>query len=127
MDTETKTFIKTIEKARKAKKLPDLHHYDLQQYCEVIINLSSILHKISALECSCRMDLIWDVDKDESCGADIPEKLEQFVKTYLGLDVTFQGDPRGAPVRIVVGEGLGNSWADKAEYCVPTYDENVYL
>ena len=127
MNTEIKTFIKTIEKARKIKGLPDLHHYDLQQYCEVIINLSSILHKISALECSCRMDLLWDIDKGESCGTDIPEKLKQFVKTYLGLDVTFQGDPRGAPVRIIVGDGLGNSWADKAEYCVPTYDENVYL
>ena len=121
-----KTFVQfklRVAKARKLKGLPDLHHYDLTQYCQVLINGASTAQLLHSMQCSDRYDLI---DSSEDGCNPVADSLEQkfveFAASYLGLEMIAHGDPRGCAFRLVVDASLGDSFGDHCHLCVPCVD-----
>lgn len=117
-------FIKTVMKARKLAKLPDIDTHDLMNYCEVLINGATVATLIGTAHCNAGFDL---VDSDDMGG--IPasnallEKYEIFSRKYLGLELIAQGnDPRGASFKLIVDQTLGDSFGDRTHLCVPAVD-----
>lgn len=113
-------FCQTVAKARELKGLKALHHYDLAQYCETLINGASMMQLANSADCSTRFDLVFNADNGEESFDVKPWK--KFCREYLGLELVTQGDPRGACFKLVVHESLGDSWGDRTHLCVPAVD-----
>lgn len=121
--SDIKKFAAKVAKARKLKELPELHHHDLRTYCETLINAAGLLQRINEMECSSRVDLMRpDINEETSLGDDIQQGIIKICKEQLGLETEFNGDPRGAAVKLIVHESLGDSWGDRTHLCVPTFD-----
>lgn len=121
LEQEFKDFIRVIKRARAG--LPELNHHDLVAYCNTLLNGATILQAMNSMACSDRLDLV-DGSEDGSnptCD-EFGRKLCTFCFEYLGLRAELNGDPRGAPIKIVVPEGMGNSWGSRSLYCVPCSD-----
>ena len=125
LDTSTfKNFLSKVKKARQAQNLPEIHHYDLEMYCQTLVNAASTAQLFASMACSDRLDLIEDdpdelkVTTQESWNNDI--KL--FTTKYLGLPLITSGDPRGAVFKLQVPQGFGDSFGSNAELCVPCND-----
>lgn len=125
---EIREFMLKVAKARQLKELKPLDNYDLESYCETLINAAGIMQRMNEMACSSRLDLIENVDDTQIpvLGTDLwQQQVEVFCKTYLGLEMEFNGDPRGAAVKLIVHESLGDSWGDRNHLCVPTFDKFV--
>lgn len=118
-------FIQKVKHARQMQKLPDLHHYDLGQYCQVLINGASLVWHTSIMECNDRIDLV--IDPEEHLSYDVAKKFREFSKKYLGLDLDIQGDPRGAVFKLIVDPSLGDSFGDHCHLCVPQFEGIINL
>jgi hypothetical protein len=121
-------FCNNVMDARGIKGLPNIPLYDLRHYCNTLINGASIFQLIASMGCSDRLDL---VDSDEqgsntSCD-ELAKKFQQFTKSYLGLELTVDGDPRGAVFKLVVDPSIGDSFGDRTHLCVPHVDAYLSL
>ncbi len=121
--SEFKHFESKVKQARKLKGLPDLHHYDLAQYCQVLINGASVAQLFHSMQCSDRYDLVDSSDDGCNPAADRVEgQFIEFCEKYLGLELIAHGDPRGASFHLVVDPTLGDSWGSHEHLCVPCVD-----
>lgn len=121
--TEIKTFISKLVQARKLRGLPDLHHHDLELYAQTLINGASTFQLLASMMCSDRLDLVDPSDDGSNTAVDtLAKQFKQFCTTYLGLPLLVQYDPRGAVFKLVVPPGLGNSFGDSSDLCVPCID-----
>lgn len=121
---EIQAFITRVRKARTLAKLAPINPYDLQIYCEVLINGATLAQLIGTAHCNSGFDL---VDSDNCRGIpasnELLRKYEAFSKQYLGLELIAQGnDPRGAAFKLVVDQTLGDSFGDRTHLCVPCVD-----
>ncbi len=116
-------FVIKVKKAQKLAGFPELHHYDLKQYCNTLINGASVFQLLGTMQCSDRIDLI---DSDEESNNptidELAQKFKAFTMQYLGLKLKTQCDPRGAVFKLIVDPSLGDSIGDRSHLCVPCVD-----
>lgn len=119
------TFVRAVKEASPLKP----HDYDLTRYCELLINLAGMAHRMAEVECSCYIDRVESSDDPETVtiSAILQERIQKLCVDYIGLTPQFQGDPRGVMVKLKVPDGLGDSWEGRDLLCVPQPTENIYL
>ena len=121
--TTLNRFMTRVKSARKAYLCPELHHHDLEQYCQTLINGASLFQLIESMQCSDRMDLVDSCDDGSSPTCDmLADKFKAFTKQYLGLELLTHGDPRGSVFKLKVPNGIGDSFGSGEELCVPCVD-----
>jgi hypothetical protein len=123
---EALDFHRRVKLQRKALGLPDLHHYDLEQYVQVLINGATVFHVLATMQCSDRIDLVDSCDNGSNPACDALElKFKQFTKQYLGLELLTSGDPRGAVWKIPCDREIANTWEANSFY-VPSSDSAYF-
>lgn len=101
----------------------NISRYDLMAYCVTLINGATALNTLALMQCNDRLDLVDGADDGSNPAVDALEaKFRDFTLKYLGLKLITSGDPRGAVFKLVVPDGLGDSFGDRSHLCVPCLD-----
>lgn len=116
-------FVGVVKRSRANFNSAPISDYDLAHYCQTLINGASAFTILACMGCSDRLDLV-DGSEDGSnpCADALEAKFKAFSEKYLGLRLITAGDPRGAVFKLVVPDGMGDSFGDRSHLCVPAND-----
>lgn len=79
-----------------------------------VLKDAAALHRLAEKDCNFGLDER-DQSRENVCQARTSGRLAAY-----GIQTVFEGDPRGAVVKLKLPSGKGNWFGDTSFYCVPT-------
>jgi hypothetical protein len=90
------------------RELPDVPHYVLLDTAARLSGIARRLHTMSETACNYGLS-----DAQEKSYDKLIEKAEKLAKDDLNTTIVFNGDPRGAPLYLVVPSGYTDDWGKR--------------
>ncbi len=87
--------------------------------CSLICRHATTIKRLAEQACNSELSKR-DEKQDAACEARIRDLVRDLPHVNgEPIKVEFQGDPRGATVKLIMPDGRGNSWAGDGRMCVP--------